>query len=214
MNKRCRWSCHSVVGGAPCRWLPVQIGPIYLHLRSGACAAVQDEYQNSPSVAEQAAILLPALPPAPPSRGCWVSSARRFHQNAIRYRQSSNGVGHSSVQCRRYLHRIETKGHGSPQAPARPRREQLRGLDDWHCVVVDRQVGEALRPDFLHAASDSRLKCPPKRRPLTDGAPPSSSSVSSCSGCSIRRHCNSPGAFQSRCFRPPKGLGQMFASLE
>jgi hypothetical protein len=155
MNKHCRWSCHSVVGGAPCCWLPMQIGPIYLHLQSGACAAIQDVYQNSPPTTEHAEDLLSTLPPALPSQGCWVLSARIFYQNAIRYRESLNGVGHSSVQCQRYLHQNETKGHRSPQAPAQPRREQLQGLDNWHCMVVDRQVSKALHPDFLHAASDS-----------------------------------------------------------
>ena len=104
--------------------------------------------------------------------------------------------------------------HGSPQAPPRPQPEHLRGLVDCRCVVVVPQVGEALRPDSLPTASDSQLKCPLRHRPLTDGAPPSSSSVSSSSGCSIHRHCNSPGASQTRCFLPPKGSGQMFTTLE
>ena len=42
-------------------------------------------------------VLLPALPPALLSRGCWVSSACIFHQDGICYCQSSNSVGHSLV---------------------------------------------------------------------------------------------------------------------
>jgi hypothetical protein len=48
----------------------------------------------------------------------------------------------------------------------------------------------------IAAAPDSRLKCPPKHRHLTVGAPPWSSSMSSCSGYSICRHCNSRGGSQ------------------
>jgi len=54
-------------------------------------------------------------------------------------------------------------------------------------VVVDRRVGEALRPDSQRAASDLRLKCPPKRHPLTDDTP--LHRVKSRGGDGRRRHC-------------------------
>ncbi len=76
------------------------------------------------------------------------------------------------------------------------------------------QVSEALHPDSLPTTSDLQLKCPLRHRPLTDSAPPLSSSVSLCSGCSICHHCNLLGMSQTWCFLPLKGSGQMFTSLE